>query len=269
MTGSFPSPLQHADRWSPWSLVERDGRKCKVPAIPKDKPWRSLAQAESMARNTNATGLGFQLGDGWVGVDLDRCRDAVTGLVLPEAAAMVAKFTGAYVSASVSGMGIHVIGRGPAGITGVEVVFRDAPQVIRHDGSWWFAMLRGNFGNPMCDISAPLLELRGAKKPTEAPPPGALRGFPRAKSLSDDALLTEILNSGQAVLFAHLFRGEWRELGRYQSQSEADLALVQVLTWWTDYDLERVDRLFRQSGLMRPKWERADYRERALRKAGC
>ena len=41
----------------------------------------------------------------------------------------------------------------------------------------------------------------------------------------------------------------------YPSQSEADLALCNLLAYWTGSDRERVDRLFRQSGLWRPKWD--------------
>ena len=47
-----------------------------------------------------------------------------------------------------------------------------------------------------------------------------------------------------------------RGLAGYKSHSEADIALCNALAWWTNGDAERVDRLFRQSGLMRQKWDR-------------
>jgi hypothetical protein len=50
----------------------------------------------------------------------------------------------------------------------------------------------------------------------------------------------------------------------YPSASEADLALCAHLSFWTGRDPERIDRLFRSSGLMRGKWERRDYRERTI-----
>ena len=69
--------------------------------------------------------------------------------------------------------------------------------------------------------------------------------------------------------FAALWRGEWE--GRYPSQSEADLALCGALAFWTGRDAGRVERLFQLSGLMRPKWERDDYRQRTIDAAiaGC
>jgi hypothetical protein len=40
----------------------------------------------------------------------------------------------------------------------------------------------------------------------------------------------------------------------YASESEADLALCVILAFWTQKDAGRIDRLFRQSRLMRDKW---------------
>jgi hypothetical protein len=40
-----------------------------------------------------------------------------------------------------------------------------------------------------------------------------------------------------------------------------------LLAFWTGGDYERIDRLFRQSGLYREKWERDDYREQTIHKA--
>lgn len=48
------------------------------------------------------------------------------------------------------------------------------------------------------------------------------------------------------------------------NNSVADLALVQMLAFWTQ-DHDQLDRLFRRSALNREKWEsRADYRERTI-----
>lgn len=62
-----------------------------------------------------------------------------------------------------------------------------------------------------------------------------------------------------------LYEGTWES--RYPSQSEADLALCSSLAWWTNNDVDRVDRMFRSSGLYRDKWERPDYRESTIQEA--
>lgn len=54
--------------------------------------------------------------------------------------------------------------------------------------------------------------------------------------------------------FARLWAGDTSEIGC--DHSRADLALCRRLSFWCKGDLERVDRLFRQSGLMRDKWDR-------------
>jgi hypothetical protein len=53
----------------------------------------------------------------------------------------------------------------------------------------------------------------------------------------------------------------------YASDSEADLALCDLLAFWAGPDPARIDQLFRGSARMREKWERADYRERTIDKA--
>jgi hypothetical protein len=50
-----------------------------------------------------------------------------------------------------------------------------------------------------------------------------------------------------------LWQGTWQ--GRHGSQSEADLAFCNHLAFWTGRDAARMDRLFRESGLMRDKWD--------------
>ncbi len=68
----------------------------------------------------------------------------------------------------------------------------------------------------------------------------------------DDVELIE--KAKTAPKFAGLWAGDW---SGYDSQSSADLALANLLTWWTNHDAARADRLFRSSGLMRPKWDQA------------
>jgi primase-polymerase (primpol)-like protein len=66
--------------------------------------------------------------------------------------------------------------------------------------------------------------------------------------------------------FSRLWAGdtsEYATLGN-EGRSEADLALCSLLAFWCGPDEGRIDNLFRQSGLYRQKWERADYRALTL-----
>lgn len=85
----------------------------------------------------------------------------------------------------------------------------------------------------------------------------------------DRALIEKAMNAKNGDKFSALWEGRWGGLGfknqkGEETQSEADLALCSILAFWTQGDAARIDRLFRQSGLMREKWERADYRERTI-----
>jgi primase-polymerase (primpol)-like protein len=56
---------------------------------------------------------------------------------------------------------------------------------------------------------------------------------------------------------------------RYPSQSEADMGLCFYLAFWTGGDPDRMDRLFRDSGLMRGKWDRVHFANGATYGAVC
>ena len=53
----------------------------------------------------------------------------------------------------------------------------------------------------------------------------------------------------------------------YASRSEADFALASTLAFWCGPDANRIERLMRQSGLTRPKWERRGYLARTIANA--
>jgi primase-polymerase (primpol)-like protein len=110
-------------------------------------------------------------------------------------------------------------------------------------------------------------ELEALHRQVFGEPSSVATGVPTSapgSSFEDSELITRIMGSRQAERFARLWGGD---RGAYPSASEADLALAGILLFWTGGDAEQADRLFRQSGLMRQKWLRKDYRDRTLRKA--
>ncbi|MFM7831495.1 MAG: DNA primase, partial [Planctomycetaceae bacterium] len=65
--------------------------------------------------------------------------------------------------------------------------------------------------------------------------------------------------------FRRLYAGDLSDVG--DDHSSADLALCNSLAFWCGCDAGLMDQVFRSSGLMREKWERADYRESTIAKA--
>jgi AAA domain/Primase C terminal 2 (PriCT-2) len=73
--------------------------------------WGSYEQAVAQVRVGKADGIGFALkGRNIGGIDLDHCRDPVTGQIEPWADDYIRRLPGAYVEATVSGNGLRILG---------------------------------------------------------------------------------------------------------------------------------------------------------------
>ena len=59
--------------------------------------------------------------------------------------------------------------------------------------------------------------------------------------------------------FTQLWRGNWKGVYPGESHSEADMGFCDMLAFWCSGDPERIDRVFRASGLIRPKWDEQRY----------
>ena len=71
--------------------------------------------------------------------------------------------------------------------------------------------------------------------------------------LTDSELWQRIFSSQHGREIFDLYQGNLSGYG--DDHSRADLALCSHLAYWTNCDESRMDRMFRQSGLMRPKWD--------------
>lgn len=91
--------------------------------------------------------------------------------------------------------------------------------------------------------------------------PGASVGAPGASGtsrLSDDEILMEASISRSGEKFQRLMRGDCSDYTNAQGEpdhSSADFALCGMLAFWTANDTAQLDRIFRRSGLLRPKWD--------------
>lgn len=117
---AIPSELTRLRRWVVWRRELHNGRQAKIPYSPKSgwrasvtdpQTWATFQEARAAAALYD--GLGFVLvrGDGFVGFDLDKCRDPETGTITPEAQEIVEKVP-TYWETSPSSTGLHGIAKG-------------------------------------------------------------------------------------------------------------------------------------------------------------
>jgi hypothetical protein len=91
--------------------------------------------------------------------------------------------------------------------------------------------------------------------------------------LDDETVLERAMDSKSGDVIEALYDGRselWSGRdSRYPSQSEADMGLCFYLAFWTGGDPDRMDRLFRDSGLMRGKWDKVHFANGATYGAVC
>jgi putative DNA primase/helicase len=255
----LPEELRRTPRWVIYRHEWRAGRWTKVPydalrpgrraAVNDPATWTSFDIALAAFQAGHGDGLGIVIADRLVGVDFDHVRDPITGALNADAASMV-RTLDSYTEVSPSETGIHVLGWGtlPPGR-------RRQGQVEMYDRGRFFTVTGQHLPGTSTSIeerTVALAALHAQCFPASASP---ARSAMRSASVvvGDDAtLLARAHAARNGAKFAALWRAD---ATGYPSPSEADLALCAMLAFWTAGDAARIDRLFRASGLMRPKWD--------------
>lgn len=119
---NVPEELKALPNWVCYRMEERCGqpKPTKVPYNPTtgDKAkandsttWTDYEICLAAVERGEYDGICFEFGSGYVGVDLDHCRDVETGQVEEWASDIIAHLD-SYTEASPSGTGVHIIIRG-------------------------------------------------------------------------------------------------------------------------------------------------------------
>lgn len=259
----------------------RDGRKCDA-----HDPANHLTYAQAAAAGY---GVAFDLRaeDGLFFLDLDKCLQP-DGQWKPEAVAIFSSFAGAWGEVSQSGTGLHILGRcNPALLAdrrnkwnGWLEFYTDA-RFIAFGTSGWIPI--GGQARPDADWTNQLLSVVPEREHLGELPEGVDAAFTGPSD--DDALIALMLRStggagaafGMRATVGQLWNADPMVLPKLYpafdggggfDHSSADAALMSHLAFWTGKDMPRMDRLFRRSALMRPKYEtRADYRRDTVQNA--
>lgn len=254
---NIPVAMKDQPTWCLWKLEERDGRTTKVPytvngngnGAQSNNPetWANFDDAlNALTNNSKYNGLGFFLEKPFVGLDVDHVSDQNPDKI--NKILDIVKNT--YVEKSQSGNGYHAIFRGfkpentPNKKNGCEM----------YDHERFFALTADLKTLPQIDSfdgekMRNLIDLTvGFKKdnPVSINPAGT------GNDLSNDEIISRILASSQAQDFKKLYAGNITD---YESHSNADLALCNILAFWTNRNAQKIDSIFRQSKLYRSKWD--------------
>ncbi len=217
------------------------------------------------AGNNGLDGIGLVLGadNPYCGVDLDKClKDGQ--LTSEDAREALELLSGTYMEISPSGTGIRVFCVATKPGTECKTGTRE---MYDKNGGRFLTLTGHTYGEP-CGITEkqePINALYAqwftketkTKTTSGASTSGATKNVQPSSSGDDELLLERMFASKHGAAIKALWNGDTSAYAtdKHDGISEGDLALAAHLGWWCDYDLARVDKLYRQSALYRPKWD--------------
>ena len=264
---AIPAELKKLKNWVCW-IAQPDERShsgiSKKPINPRTGGFAMSNNPETWADFDTAlsasaqyTGLGFMFGgSGCFGVDIDDMPEELERYRKGEDG-IIAEFVNtlqSYTEYSQSGTGIHIICRGklPKGGRKKKHSFGGFEM---YDSGRFFVMT-----GDCCSEYTDIADCTESVKPLHAKYIGAGREpaaaplvHPRAALDTANDIIRAAINAKNGAQFQALYHGD---ISAYGSHSEADLALCNMLAFWCGCDAEKMDALFRSSGLMREKWDR-------------
>ena len=246
---AIPQELRELEQWVVAAPDKRPWSTAGVPASSTDpSTWTDFYSACTVAESWGA-GVGFMLHpeDGLACIDLD-VKDAESHPGKPEVwttaaelefyQALISKFD-SYTERSRSGKGFHVWVRGDIGAGarrgGLEVYSQER-----------FIICTGDvyLDKPVAERQELLAGLVERVRSMQGTPAQVLEELEAV--LTDEVILQRATTATNADKFNSLWAGVWE--GEYPSQSEADLSLMSMLTFYSKSN-EQCRRLFRMSAL--------------------
>ena len=258
----IPQELKALPNWICWDAVP-DEKRGKI----KKVPINALTGGGAMSNNPSTwcdfdtavkasekhSGIGFMFGGcPYFGVDIDGKEEELEAYRRGENGNIISEFIStlqSYTEISQSGKGIHIICRGTLPKRG-----RRKGSVEMYENGRFFVMT----GNS-CSEYEGIAECSDSIKPLHEKYIGGghepvAKVVPAVRLDTADQIIKAAAGAKNGGKFVSLYSGS---TAGYTSQSEADMAFCSMLAFWTGCDAEKMDMIFRSSGLMREKWDRA------------
>ncbi|ETO94757.1 methyltransferase domain protein [Lachnoanaerobaculum sp. MSX33] len=270
---NIPDELKREKRWCLYKIIVRDGKNTKMPIMPNGKPaksndrktWHSFDDCMDALCKNQGTGLGFFLGDGYIGIDIDKVSDEIMEYSMDfNAASMTANFLrgiSTYAEISPSKTGLHFIGKGKMPgerkrYKNLEIYDRDRFFTITGN------ILKDKDRSKIVNINQELLPLYQIYMPSidsVEGKAGRINLNPSSLAYKNRFSQNDILNilfnrgyfnySGEDL--RQIYNGNYQNY--FNSQSEADFFMLGRLLYYTA-DVEASISLMERGGLKRNKW---------------
>ena len=268
---NIPESLKNYPNFVCWGYEWRKGKWTKVPKNPRtggnamaDNPgtWGPFDMTLDYYRahsNNGIAGIGFQLGDKLtpcVAWDFDHCRDPETGNIDPEVMKKVHKLN-SYTEVSPSGKGLRVFAIGVLPESG-----RKKGNVECYDSGKYLTLTGHHLEETPTTIEARYDEIEDIHGEVfgnqERNKESTGQRAAQPVDLEDEELLKKARAAKNGASFSKLF--DDGDISTCENDhSVADMALCCDLAFWFGNDPVRMDRAFRQSALMRSKFDEPHY----------
>lgn len=263
-----PTGIRERCQWVAWKYIERDGRKTKAPVDPHTieladstdpSTWGTFQQAiDACQQDSSLAGVGFVFtaDDPFCGVDLDDCVDVESGELKSWGAEIVEQFD-SYTEISPSGSGVKIFIEAKKLGRRCRTAYQDG-EIEIYDRDRFFTVTGQTLEKCAREISPRQEQLETLYRSLF----GDDNGTPVSDTqpsenghihLDDNEIISLASNQRRTgTKFTALWSGDWNAY--FNSASEADSSVVFTLAYYTK-DASQIDRMFRTSGLMRPKWD--------------
>jgi putative DNA primase/helicase len=264
----IPAELKALPQWILWKSEKRNNKPTKVPyqangemaQANNRRTWSTFATAVKFYLEGGYDGIGFVFSrqDNYIGIDIDKCvSDGKTNAFATEVIDMLDSYT----EFSPSGKGIHIIVKGnlPQNVIGTgRKNTQHGLEIYAHGRYFTFTGNKEN-SNEIYDRTDELAEVfEQYFDDSDIQGRINLAEFEKDEiKVSNDTLWERIFRSKNGDEIRSLFNGNLIN----SDHSASDLALCNHLAFWTGKSATRMDTMFRESGLMRDKWDVIHFRD--------
>lgn len=264
----IPVELKSLSQWILWRKEERGGKPTKVPyqvngemaQANNRRTWSTFATAVKFYLEGDYDGIGFVFSrqDNYIGVDIDKC---VVDEKPNTFATEIINTLDSYTEFSPSGNGIHIIIKGnlPQSVLGTgRKNTQHGLEIYSYGRYFSFTGNREN-SNDVYERTDEIAEVfEQYFDDSDIQGRVNLAEFEKDEiKISNDDLWERMFRSKNGDDIRSLFNGNLVK----NDHSSSDLALCNHLAFWTGKSASRMDSMFRESSLMRDKWDIIHFRD--------